>query len=99
MDAILFSFGDYPVSLLQVGAAVSALVVALLLFLSVVLFRQSRERELEAQAQLERQARSEEQVAALLRSQMELFGRLQGVGEVLSNKQSELAKAVSERLD
>jgi DNA recombination protein RmuC len=30
---------------------------------------------------------------------MELFGRLQGVGDVLSNKQSELAKAVSDRLD
>ena len=99
MDAILFTLGDYPVSLLQTGAAVTALVVALLLFLSILLFRQSSERGLEARAQLERQSRTEEQVDALLRSQMELFGRLQGVGEVLSNKQSELAKAVSERLD
>jgi DNA recombination protein RmuC len=30
---------------------------------------------------------------------MELFGRLQGVGEILSTKQTELAQTVSERLD
>jgi DNA recombination protein RmuC len=96
MNAILFILGDYPVSAFEVGAALFAALILLILFLLV---RQSRERSLEAQAQFERHSRTEEQVEALLRTQMELFGRLQGVGEVLSTKQSELAQAVSERLD
>lgn len=96
MDTILFFAGRYPVTVIEVGAAVMA---ALLLIMLVLLMRHSREREREARAQLERQERTEEQVSALLRAQMELFGRLQGVGDVLSTKQSELAKTVSERLD
>lgn len=95
MDTILFTAGEYPVTAFQGGAALFALILVIL----VLLVRQSRERSLEARAQLERQARTEEQVETLLRTQMELFGRLAGVGEVLSNKQSELAQTVAERLD
>jgi DNA recombination protein RmuC len=96
MNAILFILGNHPVSLFEAGAALFATLILLILFLLV---RQSRERSLEAQAQFERHSRTEEQVETLLRTQMELFGRLQGVGEVLSTKQSELAQTVSERLD
>jgi DNA recombination protein RmuC len=96
MDTIIFILGGYPVTPVEIGAAVFGALILLLLWLVI---RQNRERSLDAEAQIERQARTEEQVNALLRSQMELFGRLQGVGDVLSNKQSELAKTVSERLD
>ncbi len=99
MGAILFTLGDFPITVLHAASAGGGLAIVLLAMLLVVVFRQSRERGLEALAQLERQARTEEQVDVLLRTQMELFGRLQGVGDVLSSKQSELAKAVAERLD
>jgi DNA recombination protein RmuC len=98
MDTILFFVGDFPVTLLYAACAAGGLL--LLLLTPIVLgIRQNRALRREAQEQAERQSRADEQINALMRAQMELFGRLQGVGDVLSNKQSELAKAVSERLD
>ncbi len=99
MDNVLFVIGQFPVTGGMLALAGFAVLVALLAGLLVSMARQNRERSLEAQAQFERHQRTEEQVNALMRAQMEVFGRLQGVGEVLSNKQSELSRTVSERLD
>jgi DNA recombination protein RmuC len=98
MDTILFFVGDFPITLLHAALAAAALFV-LLLTPIVLGIRQNKALRREAEEQAERQNRADEQINALLRAQMELFGRLQGVGDVLSNKQSELAKAVSDRLD
>ncbi|BCJ92008.1 DNA recombinase [Terrihabitans soli] len=99
MDTILFFLGDYPVTVLQAALAAGGFMTLLVLSLLILTVRQSGARRREAEEQFERQSRADEQINALMRAQMELFGRLQGVGDVLSNKQSELAKAVSERLD
>jgi DNA recombination protein RmuC len=99
MDEVIFSLGGFPVTL---GAAVLVGVlfsVALLLVLVLRTAGLNAGREEEARAQAERQMRTERQVEQMLRSQVEIFGRLQGVGEVLSSKQSELARTVADRLD
>lgn len=103
MGTILFFLGDFPVTVLHTACAAAGLITALVTALLVVTVRQNgarrREAEEQAEQQAERQNRADEQINALMKAQIELFGRLQGVGDVLSNKQSELAKAVSERLD
>jgi DNA recombination protein RmuC len=103
MGTILFFLGSFPVTVLHAALAVGGLITLLVTALLIVTVRQNgaRQRETQDQAeqQAERQSRTDEQINALMRAQMELFGRLQGVGDVLSNKQSELAKAVSDRLD
>jgi DNA recombination protein RmuC len=103
MGTILFFVGDFPVTLLHTVLAGGGLLTVLVLALLVVTVRQNgarrREAEEQAEQQAERQSRADEQINALMKAQIELFGRLQGVGDVLSNKQSELAKAVSDRLD
>lgn len=103
MGTILFFLADFPVTVLHAACAAGGLITLLVTMLLVVTVRQNgarrREAEEQAEQQAERQSRADEQINALMKAQIELFGRLQGVGDVLSNKQSELAKAVSERLD
>ncbi|MGQ4274762.1 DNA recombination protein RmuC [Terrihabitans sp. B22-R8] len=99
MDQVLITLGTQDVTLGMVLLGVCVLALVLLLALYARLSRLGGARLDETRAQIERQARTERQVEQMLRSQVEIFGRLQGVGEVLSNKQSELARTVSERLD
>ena len=99
MGAILFTLGDFPVTVLHAAFAGGGLALALLTALLILMFRQSRERGLEALAQMERQARTEEQVERLLAVQNAVIGRLQGMGEALSSTRFELQKGISERLD
>jgi DNA recombination protein RmuC len=99
MDLVLVSFGGVAVTLGMALLGAAAVALILLLMLYARLSRLSGSRDDDAFDQAERQARTERQVEQMLRAQMEIFGRLQGVGEVLSTKQSELARTVAERLD
>jgi DNA recombination protein RmuC len=96
---VLFSVGGLHVTLALALLLAGAVAVVLLLAVLVSTLRLSRHRAEETRGALDRQARTEHQVDQMLRSQIEIFGRLQGVGDVLSTKQSELARAVAERLD
>jgi len=96
MESILFTLGGTPVTL---GMAGLGLAIVLLLVLIAYVARLGRERGLESLAQLEQASEAEERVADLVRMQSELAGRLQAMGEILSTRQSELARTVAERLD
>ena len=99
MDVILFTLGAQPVTVFHAAVAAAGAVTGLLIVIAVLLMRQNRERGLEAEAQIERQARTEEQVARLLDVQNTIIGHMQGMGQALSNTRFELHKGISERLD
>ena len=64
-----------------------------------MLARASRARGVEAARHDVHAGELEERMAEIARIQAETAGRVQTMGEVLSGRQAELARAVSERLD
>ncbi len=99
MNETLLTLGTVAVSAGEALAALAAVVVAALVWIAVTVSRASRERRLEAAGQALRAEEIEDRMGELTRIQAETAGRLQAMGEVLSGRQAELAKAVSERLD
>ena len=73
--------------------------VVLLGWLGIGSFRMSRERMLEAASQIERQRQLDEQMAALQRLQAEAAGRMQTMTESFGQRQGDLARLFTERLD
>jgi len=99
MNQIILTIGSVTVT---IGAAliVFALVVlALLAAIAVLVARASRARGAEAARQGVHAEELEERMAEVARIQSETAGRLHTMGEVLSGRQAELARAVAERLD
>jgi DNA recombination protein RmuC len=80
-----------------IGGAAAGL--ALLVLLVIATMRANRQRVLEAADAARRSYEFTERVAELNRMQAELSGRLQTMGETLGGRQSELNKAVADRLD
>jgi len=74
-------------------------IVVLLGRLGIGSFRMSRERMLEAASQIERQRQLDEQMAALQRLQAEAAGRMQTMTESFGQRQGDLARLFTERLD
>ena len=74
-------------------------IVVLLAWLGIGSFRMSRERMLEAASQIERQRQLDEQMAALQRLQAEAAGRMQTMTESFGQRQGDLARLLTERLD
>ena len=74
-------------------------IVVLLGWLGIGSFRMSRERMLEAASQIERQRQLDEQMAALQRLQAEAAGRMQTMTESFGQRQGDLARLLTERLD
>src|SRR6266705_1424636 len=88
------------------GSGVIALLVAVALFLlaaligiAVLIARASRARSVEAARQRTRAEELEARVAEFARIQADAAGRIHMLGEVLTGRQSELARVVAERLD
>ena len=96
MDRTLFVIADIPITRLQAGLAVGALVVLALL---AALARAASARRVEREAAEERHAEVEAQMAGLARASAEMTGRLQTVAEVFGTRQADLARLVAERLD
>src|SRR3977135_208982 len=99
MNEILFMIGDLPV---HTGAALigfSALALLLLLIIAVVIARSSRRGAELAMAQALRADEREERRSEMLRAQGEATGRVDAMGQALAGRQSEMARAVNERLD
>jgi DNA recombination protein RmuC len=89
-------------TVITVGEALTAfacVVLALLGGIALMLRRASRERTAEAARRDIHTGELEERMAELARIQADTAGRVLTMGEVLSGRQSELARAVSERLD
>ena len=82
-------------SFLVLGLAI----VMLLGWLGINSIRMSREKMLEAASQIERQRQLDEQMAALQRLQAEAAGRMQTMTESFGQRQGDLARLFTERLD
>ena len=74
-------------------------IVVLLAWLGINSIRMSREKMLEAASQIERQRQLDEQMAALQRLQAEAAGRMQTMTESFGQRQGDLARLFTERLD
>jgi DNA recombination protein RmuC len=94
----VFIFGQ-PYQATNVVIAALAAGLLLLLILVMAVWRASRAQALGAAAAAERERELDEKLAESARLQAELTGRLQTIGEVLTNRQSDLARLVTERLD
>ncbi len=99
MNQTILIIGDTPISLLEVSAAFAAVVLVVLITIAVMVARAGKNRGLEAAEQSIRAEELEERMAELARIQADTAGRVHTMGEVLAGRQSELARAVSERLD
>jgi len=99
MNTILFKLGGIPVSLLELAVGFAALTLLAVLVLARSIARTNAARLEELAAERERQHELDDKMADLSRMNAELSGRLQSMTEVLSNRQSELARTLSERLD
>jgi DNA recombination protein RmuC len=78
---------------------VSALLLALLLGLAVVIARSSRHGAALAMAQAMRADELEDRVSEMLRAQSEATGRVDAMAQALAGRQAEMTRAVNERLD
>lgn len=97
-DPVLVIAGR-PIEVLHLGAAAVFLILLLLVAIALILHRQARQRAAaEAEAAL-RQQELEERIAGLMQAQAEMSGRMRAMAEGLGDRQSELTRALSERLD
>ncbi|MDQ8727263.1 DNA recombination protein RmuC [Bradyrhizobium sp. LHD-71] len=99
MFEILFIVGDIAVSTGVALSAFAGLVLLLLVVIAVVLARGSRRSEAATMAQAIRADELEERLADMLHAQAEASGRMQAMGEALAGRQSDMARAMNERLD
>jgi len=99
MPVVLFSLAGHAVTFAE-AAAVAAGGLAFCLFLGLAaVLRRSRARSETAAAEALRAEELDRRLRELVRAQSEMSGRVQGMTELLAQRQSELARAVSERLD
>ncbi|MEA2931033.1 MAG: recombination protein RmuC [Hyphomicrobiales bacterium] len=99
MTETLLTLGTLHVTLGAALAAFAMIVVVLLIAIAMVVTRASRARGLEAERRDILSEELEERMGEIARIQAETAGRVLTMGEVLSGRQAELARAVSERLD
>jgi DNA recombination protein RmuC len=83
----------------QLAVAAAVLALCLLLAICVALLRGGRARAGDAAALAERQREMDDKMAELARLNSELSGRVRAASEIVSSRQSDLARLVSERLD
>jgi DNA recombination protein RmuC len=99
MDQPLFVVGEFAPTLGALLAALIGLILVAMIALVVLLVRSMRARAVEAAGREAAAQEIEERIGELARIQAETGGRVLTMGEVLSGRQAELARAVSERLD
>jgi DNA recombination protein RmuC len=99
MNEIFLTIGGVAVTVGEALAAFACVVLALLGAIAIMLGRAARARDVEAARREIHVGELEERMAELARIQADTAGRVHTMGEVISGRQSELARAVSERLD
>ena len=106
MDKVLFSLGEFPVTLEIALYAAAGLFAALLVALVVMMVRANRERAEEAEARAAaavtadtRAREAERHLAEVMQRQSEMAGRMQTMAEIFTTRQADFARLVSERLD
>jgi DNA recombination protein RmuC len=99
MSEVLFMIGDVAVTTGAALMAFAGLVLALLLTIAIVIARGSSRSQAATREHAIRADELEERLADMLRAQAETSGRMQAMGEALAGRQSEMARAVTDRLD
>src|SRR5678815_5077158 len=99
MTETFLIIGDITISLGEALTGFACVVLALLGAIAIMLARGSRARVEEAARHDIHAGELEERMAEIARIQSDTAGRVHTMGEVLSGRQAELARAVSERLD
>lgn len=99
MDNMLFTLGDFPVTLGAAIAGGAALIGLLLVALLIASLRSGRERSEQAEEAIARSAAMERHLASLMQVQSEMTGRMQTMSEIFGSRTSDLARLVNERLD
>src|ERR1700710_3211771 len=99
MNEILFVIGDLPVRAGEALIVFGALALLLLLTIAIVLARSGRRGAEMAMAQAIRADELEERLSEMLQAQNVATGRVHEMGQALAGRQSEMARAVNERLD
>ena len=99
MNEILFLIGDWPVRVADGLIGISALALALLLALVIVVAKSGRRGAELAMAQAIRADELEERLTEMVRAQSESTGRVDAMAQSLAGRQAEMARAVNERLD
>ena len=98
MDKTLFSLG-VPVTGLGLVLAACALALALLIVIAISVLRANGARALEAALAAERQHEADDKMEELTRLNAELTGRLRSMAEVMTSRQTDLARIMADRLD
>jgi len=99
MTETFLIIGGITISLGEALTGFACVVLALLGAIAIMLARGSRARVEEAARHDIHAGELEERMAEIARIQSDTAGRVHTMGEVLSGRQAELARAVSERLD
>ncbi|MFG1378501.1 DNA recombination protein RmuC [Xanthobacter autotrophicus] len=99
MREALFSLAGHAVTLAEAAALGAGLLALLVFMVFVSLVRQSQARAAAAAEDALRRDEMDRRLRELVRVQSETAGRVQSMTEVLAHRQSELARAVGERLD
>jgi DNA recombination protein RmuC len=99
MTETFLVIGGTAVAVGEALVAFACIVLALLGAIAIMLARAARARGAEAARHDVHVEELEERMAELARIQADTAGRVRTMGEVISGRQAELARAVSERLD
>lgn len=106
MDKVLFSLGEFPITLEVALYTAAGVFAALLIALVIMSVRANQQRAEEAEARAaatmlaESRAReAERHLAEVMQRQSEMSGRMQTMAEIFTTRQADFARLVSERLD
>jgi len=99
MRDIFLVIGGHAITVGEALTGFACVVLALLGAIAIMLARASGARGIEAARHNMQAGELEERMAEIARIQADTAGRVHTMGEVLSGRQAELARAVSERLD
>jgi DNA recombination protein RmuC len=99
LPSVLFTFQGTPVTLAMAAWAAGALIVLLLGWVWLASLRMARRTaSIEARAQAEK-AELTARIASMAEAQTQLGARVQTMTDMLGNRQAELARVMSERMD
>jgi len=99
MNEILFDLNGRPVTALEAAIAGGLFLLTLIVWLVLKTMREIRLRSEADTAATERIHELESHLSQLLKSQGEMTGRMQTMAEVFGSRQSDMMRAVNERLD
>ena len=99
MDKVILTLAGIPLTGTQLTLGGLAIACMLLLVITVSTLRAGRSQTLEATAGAERQREIDDKMGELTRLNAELTGRLRSMAEVMTSRQTDLARIMADRLD